>query len=500
MLISHNYQAQVLNPAQYRERFVPRYLDIDGINQLKEYQDQENYAYWNMDLFSHKIEIMNISPILIHIATRDGGISTLRNTLPSDLVGKKCYRTDWVFDHRGIPDKTRPRRKGAVSVPPILPGIYICIHKQVSISPKLEHRGVSRLFAHNEQGEKIYDEPTARLNQLNKPSYKKYQPFKYHQDPLVNSVEEESCEGDTIYMGEIPIARANRTRDGLYDNVVSDDRRTEAIRIDYFIPAEDIINCRDGMLYIEQLDICIATNVYPETMYHPYSEKGKLLKEKQKLGGVDNVPFAGMRIINVDNAVQKSVQNYYCNLGDVIIEIPPTRSDELKPGVYFYIDNYAYLEGNEVKIDTDEIYLDHRSACGHESNRIPTLYRSYQEAKELGDIKRRRELEYQEKIRENELIYKNKANQMELDWKMKQSQLQEEKENLKRLLEKQAADQKAEIEREAAERKARWDKEDAERKAYYEERSYQRKDDSETLKWMLGAGGLILGLAVGLLK
>ena len=235
-------------------------------------------------------------------------------------------------------------------------------------------------------------------------------------------------------------------------------------------------------------------------MYHPYSEKGKLLKEKQKLGGVDNVPFAGMRIINVDNAVQKSVQNYYCNLGDVIIEIPPTRSDELKPGVYFYIDNYAYLEGNEVKIDTDEIYLDHRSACGHESNRIPTLYRSYQEAKELGDIKRRRELEYQEKIRENELIYKNKANQMELDWKMKQSQLQEEKENLKRLLEKQAADQKAEIEREAAERKARWDREDAERKAYYEERSYQRKDDSETLKWMLGAGGLILGLAVGLLK
>lgn len=401
--------------------------------------------YRRIDIYHDEMEIMNLSNQPVIMTTRKGDIVKLDNTPPEYISGKRCYRLDWKFDMHGRRKPNRTIRRGDI-VPVIKEGIYIRTYKYVSLTGLNYKEGDDNInrFSHTER--------TSLLGKNNDGSWKNvsaamlaavygrqkqpdfvvdgcstrtisykdgmtYHPNENKLRPKLNKSNVDNIETMNLILSNDREIRLGPTVfSGEYLNMDPDKRKystsryVEAFRVEYFIPIEDIIggNTDKPLLYVDDLDLAFAsTATKPEDIYHPFSREGKLIVEHyEQNNAIDEgaVSVAGIKILNVDNANDRSGPTYYCNFSNLIVEVRPRRHPTLKSGIHVFTD--GLLESSTSRWPSDElgyVYIDHNNATDHKKPNAPELYRTAGDAKALGDIKKQREEDRDERKFNNEM-------------------------------------------------------------------------------------------------
>lgn len=389
--------------------------------------------YRRIDIYHDEMEIMNLSNQPVIMTTRKGDIVKLDNTPPEYISGKRCYRLDWKFDMHGRRKPNRTIRQGDI-VPAIREGIYIRTYKYVSLTglnykngeddvSRFSHTGRTSLLEENEDGSwknvsaalltAVYgrrkqddfvvdgcstrtisyeDGMTYHPNEnklrpkLNKSNVDNIEAMK-----LILSNDREIRLGPTVFSGEY----LNRDPDR---RIYSTSRYVEAFRVEYFIPIEDIIggSTDKPLLYVDDLDLAFAsTATREEDIYHPFSREGKLIVEHyEQNNAIDEgaTEIGGIKILNVDNTNGRNGPTYYCNFSNVIIKISPRRHPTLKSGIYVFTDGLMNnTDSSWCESKPEYIFIDHNSATDHGKPNAPELYRTADDARALGDMKKQRE-------------------------------------------------------------------------------------------------------------
>lgn len=461
------YEAKVLDPFEAKRQFNPRFLDFNEVYSTARDPDR-NFAYRELDRADYSITILNFSHRVCHIGYRDGSVTTLRNTTPSEIEGKRCYLANlhqYVDGSWCIPKMETDYRK---QVPHVPEGIYFLVRKSISTSTTLANKGDSTiLYDDTETGNKIVGSGYAYLLKKHE-GFTKQRQYAY---TCTNEYKEEKLAGyagPTYFSGECDNDIRNK-RLGK-DQYRPGNRHHEALWIEYFIPMADLTDVHQQYLYVEDLDLVISTSLSRHQVVHPYSVDGKLTKQLHDASHTDQgSALSGISFINIDNRgghLQSNV--FYANLGGMITKIPAMRNEAQRDGLYIYRHHSVEEDGSTEATET--IYLTHSEVLSHTRKDIPAFFRTYSEATALGN-----------------LLEKEKEKQRQLEFEQN-SQLA----NMKLELEKK----KAELEK----LKQEYDQLAMKRKDYYEDRSYRRKDESEWLKWAMGVGGLVVGVGISILR
>lgn len=479
------YHPILLDPNDRFKSFNPRYIDIHDRERNRE-DMENNLPYHLVDEFSHSLRIFNFSNQIVYISMRDGSISALRNTPVNDIQGKRCYHPDYNIDHRGKLSRREKReiKRRAEITPEIKEGLYIMVMRQTTSGTSETMKEISTVGVKDPQtGDCLLGDDINHLLAQAPDGQEEYtyHPWMGHPDPVLANMVSDGYLGPTLYIGEKEGIRPKLSKAVQAVDNPGTERYRELVMAEYFIPFTDIKDAPHGYLYIEKLDLAVGTQISPRDLIHPFSQRGKNIElRKQSLAGIKESikdSIAGVVIVNIDNSPQKFVKSYFVNLNGAIVEALPVCDPDQEPGVYIFI--HGYHDGDH-KRTYKEIYLTHNEACSFKDEKVPRLFRDYTEAFTLGDMEReykerekQKEAERQERIRELELTHKQKLNELELEMN-------------KRKAEYDAA-------------KAELDQRKAEIKQHYEERSLQRKDDSEGMKFWMGFGGLIIGIASAVL-
>lgn len=493
---------ELLDPQKREHVFIPRFLDLTYTQNHRENRDLR-IPYQQLDELTYSMKLYNFGNKIVHIGYRDGMVSTLRNTAANELMDKQCYH---IYDdevigelspngkHQYSRDKMRRHRRRRV--PKVRQGVYITVMKRLSTSPDIANKGISKLMADGYEGNLISGETIDSLLQsdLTTQQLYDYHPYADSNDLIQRSLQEKGIAGPTWYRGEINHIQSPRPLVETPEEFYSSGRFYDTVFVDYFIPYEMIAQSSNGVVYIEEVDLLLGTNISPIEMIHPYSKRGK--KEVLLAESLSSVKetlrkhAAGVFVVNVDNNAYQNMKSVYMNLGGSIIEMKPMQDHYHDSGLYVFIKGLVREEGKE-PTELEEIFIPHHQISNFKEDSLPRFYRNYTEAKTLGDLESilkeqekerdrqrkeeqiQKDLERQEEIRRMELDYKEKLNQLELEAKQKQKEYDEAKAEL--------------------------DRQKQETKNYYEERGYQRKDDSENLKFWMTTGTIMIGVLAGVL-
>lgn len=401
--------------------------------------------YRRIDIYHDEMEIMNLSSQPVIMTTRKGDVVKLDNTPPEYISGKQCYRMDWKFDMFGRRKPSYKPKRGT-SVPAIREGIYIRTYKYVSLTQsnykegadniyRLNHTDRTSLLEKNKDGSWKNTSVAALTKDDDRPrqpdfvlrgcdrktiSYHdgaRYHPNENKLKPKPNKSNVDNAEtmnlilsndreirlGPTVFSGEY----LNRDPD---KRLYTTSRYVEAFRVEYFIPIEDIIggNADKPLLYVDDLDLAFAsTATKSEDIYHPFSRDGKLIVEHyEQNNAIDDgtTSVAGIKILNVDNTNGSMGPTYYCNLSDVIVEIKPQKHPSLGSGIYFFIDGSLDSGSNKWPSNKPKyIRIEHNNAITHTSPDVPKLYHTADQARTLGDMKKKLEEDRDERKLNSEM-------------------------------------------------------------------------------------------------
>lgn len=389
--------------------------------------------YRRIDIYHDEMEIMNLSSQPVIMTTRKGDVVKLDNTPPEYISGKQCYRMDWKFDMYGRRKPSYKPKRGT-SVPAIREGIYIRTYKYVSLTQsnykegadniyRLNHTDRTSLLEKNKDGSWKNTSVAALTRDDDRPrqtdfvlrgcdrktiSYHdgaRYHPNENKLKPKPNKSNVDNAEtmnlilsndreirlGPTVFSGEY----LNRDPD---KRLYTTSRYVEAFRVEYFIPTDDIISGDPDkpLLYVDDLDLAFAsTATKSEDIYHPFSREGKLIVEHyEQNNAIDEgaTEIGGIKILNVDNANDRNGPTYYCNFSNMIIKISPRRHPTLKSGIYVFTDGLMNnISSSWCESKPEYIFIDHNSATDHGKPNAPELYRTADDARALGDMKKQRE-------------------------------------------------------------------------------------------------------------
>lgn len=389
--------------------------------------------YRRIDLYHDEMEIMNLSNQPVIMTTRKGDVVKLDNTPPEYISGQRCYRLDWKFDMHGRRKPNRTPRRGD-TVPAIKEGIYIRTYKYVSLTGlnykegegdiyRFNHTGRTSLLGKNKDGSwknvsaallaAVYGhqkQPNFVADGCSIKTITYHDGMTYHPNenklrPKLNKSNVDITETmNLILNNDREIKLGPTVFSGEYLNFDPDKRKystsryVEAFRVEYFIPIEDIIggNTDKPLLYVDDLDLAFtSTATREEDIYHPFSREGKLIVEHyEQNNAIDEgaTEIGGIKILNVDNTNGTNGPTYYCNFSNMIIKISPRRHPTLKSGIYVFTDGLINnTESGWCGSKPEYIFIDHNSATNHGKPNAPELYRTADDARALGDIKKQRE-------------------------------------------------------------------------------------------------------------
>lgn len=461
------YEPILLDPFKAKREFNPRYLDFNEVFSTATQPDR-NFAYREVDEASFQIKILNFSRRICHIGYRDGSVTTLRNTEPNLIEGRRCYlsnvkqNVDGSWDYPNM--KHDDFRK---QVPHVREGIYILIKKSISTSTSIANKGISTI---------LYDDPETNRSIVGRGygdllgahgGLGEHEKYTYNYADEYREQDLEGYCGPVYFSGELGGYKSKSPGKG---ERRPGNRHHEAMMIEYFVPIEQLTDVYNQYLYLEELDLVVSASLSKHQLIHPFSIKGKMEKQLHDIHHRENSssPISGISIINVDNSGDNIQANtFYTNLGGQVVKIPAIRNEAQRDGLYVYTHNQ--MEGEKIK-PKETVYLTHSDALSHTRVDVPAFYRTYAEAESLGNLVEKQK-EEQRKI---EFEQNARLTQLKAELELKKAEF----EQFKREMENRSM----------------------ERKDHYEERSYRRKDESEWLKWVMGVGGVVIGLALNLSK
>lgn len=280
-------------------------------------------------------------------------------------------------------------------------------------------------------------------------------------------------------VGEESTAELKALREALALQMKGPSYGDATFTLDYPLSLEDLQNY-GGTVYYNELDCLISLLALDQAPPHPYSVAGRnqQLIETSALGQ-DGCGF-GYSIDLVDSAGRYG--DRYINIGGKIYRIPAVSDPTRRDGIY--VISNAPVQG---ALGGDKPVVKHYPFEGADSTL--GLYRTAEEAEQLGDASLARklelaELEHQLIVNKRELLDAKHTHERELldkDRELKQLQRQRELD----ALELQRVREREELERQRV-------------KDLYEDRSYRRKDSSEALKFIpsivVGIGAVLLAL------
>lgn len=389
--------------------------------------------YRRIDIYHDEMEIMNLSSQPVIMTTRKGDVVKLDNTPPEYISGKQCYRMDWKFDMFGKRKPSRKPRRGT-PVPAIREGIYIRTYKYVSLTQSNYKEGADNInrFSHTNRTlllEKNEDEswkntsvaaltrdddrprqPDFVLEGCDRRTISYHDGARYHPNenklrPKLNKSNVDNIEAMKLILNNDREIRLGPTVfSGEYLNCDPDkrlyttSRYVEAFRVEYFIPIDDIISGDPDkpLLYVDDLDLAFAsTATKSEDIYHPFSREGKLIVEHyEQNNAIDEgaTEIGGIKILNVDNANDRNGPTYYCNFSNMIIKISPRRHPTLESGIYVFTDGSVDFNGRSWTASEPKcVRIDHNDAITHTNPSAPKLYHTADQARTLGDMKKKLE-------------------------------------------------------------------------------------------------------------
>lgn len=251
--------------------------------------------------------------------------------------------------------------------------------------------------------------------------------------------------------------------------------------LDYHVSKKELEG-RGGSLYLNQLDLAVSL-LRPELApAHPYSEKGYMQALVESNPDVNTIGSFGYALRIVDNS--GTFGDRFININKEVFKIPATRDAVLRDGVY--LTSSAALEGNYDLCPPRCIRY-----CFEEADKHITFYRTFEEAKTLGDTFGTQERE----LKQQQQDFKRQ----EHEWKVEQAQLtmqrqQQEEDQRKwehdfklrerqlRIEEQENAERAAKLKAEREEFEHQRAQQSSQRKEEYEERSFMRKEYTEVLK------------------
>lgn len=251
------------------------------------------------------------------------------------------------------------------------------------------------------------------------------------------------------------------------------------IVLEYPLSLDELKRC-GGTLYYHELDIVVSLFPAEQMAAHPYSEEGRRNQVVAGLPARQGGAGFGYSVQIVDN--RGLYGDRYLNIAGNVYKVTPVRDFALRDGVYIR-SNYA--ANGELQLGEEKVTHVAMEAAQEELG----LFRTYEEAANLGDMSQ---------ARKAELIHLEHEVQRQ---KMENQQIKQthERELLERTHEIKRIDQ--ELARQVARNQLLEQDLNIERqrmKDHFEERAYRRKDSSEALKILpsiiVGIGTLILAL------
>lgn len=401
--------------------------------------------YRRIDLYHDEMEIMNLSNQPVIMTTRKGDVVKLDNTPPEYISGQRCYRLDWKFDMHGRRKPNRTPRRGD-TVPAIKEGIYIRTYKYVSLTGlnykegeddiyRFNHTGRTSLLGKNKDGSwknvsaallaAVYGhqkQPNFVADGCSIRTITYHDGMTYHPNenklrPKLNKSNVDITETmNLILNNDREIKLGPTVFSGEYLNFDPDKRKystsryVEAFRVEYFIPIEDIIggNTDKPLLYVDDLDLAFtSTATREEDIYHPFSREGRLIVEHYEQNSAIEegaTCISGIKILNVDNENDTMGPTYYCNLSGLVVEIRPRKHASLSSGIYVFTD--GMIDSNRCGWAVNKpscVRIDHNDAITHTNPNAPKLYHTADQARTLGDMKKKLEEDRDERKFNNEM-------------------------------------------------------------------------------------------------
>lgn len=401
--------------------------------------------YRRIDIYHDEMEIMNLSNQPVIMTTRKGDVVKLDNTPPEYISGKQCYRLDWKFDMFGRRKPSRTIKRGR-TVPSIREGIYIRTYKYVSLTGlnykegvdniyRYKHSDRTSLLGENKDGswknrpaslltrdDNRPKQPDFVVDGCDRKTIRYHDGMRYHPNenklrPKPNKSNVDNTETmDLILTNDRGIRLGPTVFSGEYLNmdpdkrIYSTSRYVEAIRVEYFIPIEDITggNTDKPLLYVDDLDLAFtSTATREEDIYHPFSREGKLIVEHYEQNNAIEegaTCISGIKILNVDNENDTMGPTYYCNLSGLVVEIRPRKHASLSSGIYVFTDGMMDSSRCSWAVNKPScIRIDHNDAITHTNPNAPKLYHTADQARTLGDMKKKLEEDRDERKFNNEM-------------------------------------------------------------------------------------------------
>lgn len=263
--------------------------------------------------------------------------------------------------------------------------------------------------------------------------------------------------------------------------------RWQCAEIQYGVTKEEL-DQMGSVLYLSNLDIVVARLNPSYVPYHPYSEAGIRKRLVAEDPDINTHGRFGYRIEIVDNC-QRFGQRFI-NINNEVFKLLPERDPDRRDGVYRY-------STGPVNGDTSLTSPVSQFFSFEEAEQELGLFRTFVEAKTLGDVvaNRKKELdEYALSIKEEEARLKHEKLEREEAFEKHRRSLEEarlrddderrQKEHNWKLREQEYQERAALLKEEIARLEHQRNLASMERKDYYDERSHNRKDSSEFIKYL----------------
>lgn len=255
------------------------------------------------------------------------------------------------------------------------------------------------------------------------------------------------------------------------------------LKLDYPVSLETL-KANGGSIYLYEVDTVISLSTMGDAPPHPFSDAGVQARLAHESGFLGDDKKFSMQIEIVDNG--GFIGDRFCNVLGQVYRLQPKKDPTRKDGVYKVGNTPASSESTRTELGSVFYPIE-------QAEETFRLYRSFEQAQDLGDEGTRQKREAAEA--EQQLV-KTKA------------ELAQAKADIdKQALEIEAARQAMQVEFDEHQRrmtalreeeKTKIDFERMRQKDFYEERSYQRKDESEVMKhWptiILGVGAFFMAL------